>query len=67
MNRASVSGKVNGVLMARTLYEDPVYPDTLNHNILKGSVDRSQLPGGFLLPLGFSAQPKFQVMAWKEG
>lgn len=66
MNRARIRGKINGIAMARTLWEEPYYPDTTNHNLLKGTVDRSQLPPDFALPQGFSDKPVFKILAWKE-
>jgi hypothetical protein len=66
MNRARIRGRVNGIAMARILWEEPYYPDTLNHNLLKGTVDRTQLPPDFALPQGFSDKPVFKILAWKE-
>lgn len=66
MNRARIRGRVNGIAMARTLWEEPYYPDTLNHNLLKGTVDRTQLPPDIALPQGFSDKPIFKILAWKE-
>ena len=66
MNRARIRGRVNGIVMARTLWEEPYYPDTTNHNLLKGTVDRTQLPPDIALPQGFSDKPVFKILAWKE-
>jgi hypothetical protein len=64
-NNTSQQGAVYGTVATGQfyLYESP----TIYLNWLQDAViDRSRLPENFLLPIGFSEQPKLEVLRWEE-
>lgn len=65
MHNTEHRGEVLGSLVTGQffLYEAP----TIYLNWLQDAVtDRTQLPEGFLLPIGFSEQPRLEVLSWEE-
>jgi len=65
MHNTEHRGQVIGSIITGQvfLYESP----TIYLNWLQDAItDRAQLPEGFLLPIGFSAQPQLDVLHWEE-
>jgi hypothetical protein len=64
-NHTSQQGTIYGTVITGQffLYESP----TIYLNWLQDAVtDRSQLPEGFLLPIGFNERPWLEVLKWEE-
>ncbi|MGH7600507.1 MAG: PilX N-terminal domain-containing pilus assembly protein [bacterium] len=64
-NHTSQQGTIYGTAVTGQffLYESP----TIYLNWLQDAVmDRSQLPEGFLLPIGFNERPRLEVLTWEE-
>ena len=62
-DRLTLDGSVRGIVIAKDFYFYEA-PTTYLGWIRSGTIDRSRLPNSFLLPLGVSSSPQYEVLDW---